>query len=56
MVGFSNVAVHDYRRLDLAVVDAIVARHLDDLLAFAGRPRWASLEHLALADGQISKT
>ena len=35
MVGFRNVAVHDYRRLDLAVVDAIVARHLDDLLAFA---------------------
>lgn len=35
MVGFRNVAVHDYRRLDLAVVDGIVARHLDDLLAFA---------------------
>jgi len=35
MVGFRNVAVHDYRRLDLAVVDAIVAHHLDDLLAFA---------------------
>jgi len=35
MVGFRNVAVHEYRRLDLAVVDAIVARHLDDLLAFA---------------------
>jgi len=56
MVGFSNVAVHDYRRLDLAVVHAIVAHHLDDLLAFTGRPRWASHEHLALADGQISKT
>lgn len=35
MVGFRNVAVHDYRRLDLAVVEAIVERHLDDLLAFA---------------------
>jgi len=35
MVGFRNVAVHDYRRLDLVVVDAIVTRHLDDLLAFA---------------------
>ena len=35
MVGFRNVAVHDYRRLDLAVVDGIVARHLDGLLAFA---------------------
>ncbi len=35
MVGFRNVAVHGYRRLDLAVVDAIVTHHLDDLLAFA---------------------
>lgn len=35
MVGFRNVAVHDYRRLDLDVVESIVERHLDDLLAFA---------------------
>lgn len=35
MVGFRNVAVHDYRRLDLDVVESIVVRHLDDLLAFA---------------------
>jgi uncharacterized protein YutE (UPF0331/DUF86 family) len=35
MVGFRNVAVHDYRRLDLDVVESIVTRHLDDLLAFA---------------------
>ena len=35
MVGFRNVALHDYRKLDLDVVEAIVARHLDDLLAFA---------------------
>jgi uncharacterized protein YutE (UPF0331/DUF86 family) len=34
MVGFRNVAVHDYQRLDLSVVEAIVAHHLDDLLAF----------------------
>jgi len=32
MVGFRNVAVHDYRRLDLAIV---VTAHLDDFLAFA---------------------
>lgn len=37
MVGFRNVAVHDYRKLDLAVVQAIVEKHLDELLAFA---RW----------------
>ncbi|MDF1521769.1 MAG: DUF86 domain-containing protein [Trueperaceae bacterium] len=35
MVGFRNVAVHDYRKLDLDVVEAIVAHHLDDLLTFA---------------------
>jgi uncharacterized protein YutE (UPF0331/DUF86 family) len=35
MVGFRNVAVHDYQSLNLAVVRAILARHLDDLLAFA---------------------
>ena len=35
MVGFRNVAVHDYRKLDLAVVEAIVQGHLDELLEFA---------------------
>ena len=36
MVGFRNVAVRDDRRIDLAVVESIVERHLDDLLGFAG--------------------
>jgi uncharacterized protein YutE (UPF0331/DUF86 family) len=35
MVGFRNVAVHDYRRLDLAVVKNIIGKHLQDFLAFA---------------------
>lgn len=35
MVGFRNVAVHDYTRLDLTIVRAIVERHTNDLLAFA---------------------
>jgi uncharacterized protein YutE (UPF0331/DUF86 family) len=35
MVGFRNVAVHEYRRLDLEVVESIMERHLDDLLDFA---------------------
>lgn len=35
MVGFRNVAVHDYTRLDLAIVQAIIERHLGDLLRFA---------------------
>lgn len=35
MVGFRNVAVHDYTRLDLAIVRAIVVRHVADLDRFA---------------------
>ncbi len=34
MVGFRNVAIHDYRALNLDVVKAIIARHLEDLLGF----------------------
>lgn len=34
MVGFRNVAIHDYRRLDLEIVKHIVTLHLDDFLAF----------------------
>lgn len=32
MVGFRNVAVHDYRKLDLAIVRSIVTEHLEDFL------------------------
>jgi uncharacterized protein YutE (UPF0331/DUF86 family) len=35
MVGFRNVAVHDYQRLNLAIVHSIIAHNLDDLRAFA---------------------
>jgi uncharacterized protein YutE (UPF0331/DUF86 family) len=35
MVGFRNIAVHDYEALDPAILRAIVERHLDDLRAFA---------------------
>ena len=38
MVGFRNVAVHDYRALNLAIVQAIISKHLDDFLALA---QWA---------------
>ncbi len=34
MVGFRNVAVHDYRRLSLDIVQAIVERHAGDFLEF----------------------
>lgn len=32
MVGFGNVAVHDYTKLDLDVVECIVTDHLDEFL------------------------
>lgn len=38
MVGFRNVAVHDYRSLNLGIVKSIVTERLDDFLALA---RWA---------------
>jgi len=37
MVGFRNVAVHGYRRLDLRVVERIIAADGDELLRFARR-------------------
>jgi len=37
MVGFGNIAIHDYQALDPEIVEAIVTRHLDDLRAFCAR-------------------
>jgi uncharacterized protein YutE (UPF0331/DUF86 family) len=34
MVAFRNVVVHRYLEVDLSILQAIVERHLDDLLAF----------------------
>jgi uncharacterized protein YutE (UPF0331/DUF86 family) len=34
MVGFRNVAVHDYQTLNLEIVRRIVVDHLVDFLAF----------------------
>jgi uncharacterized protein YutE (UPF0331/DUF86 family) len=35
MVGFRNVAVHDYQALNLDIVREIILSHLDDLASFA---------------------
>jgi len=43
MVGFRNVAVHDYQALNLDIVREIIRSHLGDLAAFA---RWG-VERLA---------
>lgn len=34
MVGFRNVAVHQYQPLNIAVVETVLVRELDSLLAF----------------------
>ncbi len=35
MVGFRNIAVHDYAALELATSIAIIEKHLDDFLEFS---------------------
>lgn len=35
MVGYRNIAVHDYQALQLAITVAVIERHLDDFLAFS---------------------
>lgn len=35
MVGFRNLAVHQYQEIKLDIVEAILHKDLDDLLAFA---------------------
>lgn len=35
MVGFRNIAVHEYRALDLDKVRAVIEHRLEDLLAFS---------------------
>jgi len=35
MVGFRNIAVHDYQKINLQIVQKIIELHLDDLKNFA---------------------
>lgn len=35
LVGFRNIAIHDYQRLNLAIVRSIIEHNLGDLRAFA---------------------
>ena len=37
LVGFRNIAIHEYRELDPAIVQTIVDKHLDDLRALGAR-------------------
>lgn len=37
MVGFRNIAIHDYQELNLDIVQSIVERHLSDFTQFTER-------------------
>jgi uncharacterized protein YutE (UPF0331/DUF86 family) len=37
MVGFRNVAIHEYAKLDMAIVKRIITERLNDFLAFTQR-------------------
>lgn len=39
MVGFRNIVVHGYERLNAAIVEKILRNHLDDLLQFVSAIR-----------------
>jgi uncharacterized protein YutE (UPF0331/DUF86 family) len=39
MVGFRNLAVHRYRELDMDIVQSVIRKDFDDLLAFAEHVR-----------------
>jgi uncharacterized protein YutE (UPF0331/DUF86 family) len=34
MVGFRNIAVHDYQSIDLAILQTIIEKHLNDFLEY----------------------
>lgn len=34
MVGFRNIAVHEYQTLQLPITVAIITRHLDEFLSY----------------------
>lgn len=46
MIGFRNIAVHQYKKLDLDIVVGIIEKGLDDLLLFAEtiRPNFSGAE------------
>jgi uncharacterized protein YutE (UPF0331/DUF86 family) len=37
MVGFRNIAVHEYQTFDPAILESILERHLGDLRALANQ-------------------
>jgi len=44
MVGFRNIAVHDYQRLNMAIVHSILDKHLTDFQEFIETMRRSAIE------------
>ena len=36
MVGFRNIVVHEYQKIDYHLVEDVIKKHADDLITFAG--------------------
>jgi uncharacterized protein YutE (UPF0331/DUF86 family) len=35
MVGFRNIAVHDYQRLPLPIVESVISHHMDEFIRYS---------------------
>jgi uncharacterized protein YutE (UPF0331/DUF86 family) len=35
MIGFRNIAIHNYQRLNLKIIQAIIEKHMEDLVHFS---------------------
>ena len=36
MVGFRNIVIHEYQKIDYHLVEDVIKKHADDLITFAG--------------------
>ena len=36
MVGFKNIVIHEYQKIDYHLVEDVIKKHADDLITFAG--------------------
>lgn len=39
MVGFRNIAVHDYQSIQAVIIQTIIEKHLDDFISFVEKVR-----------------
>jgi len=35
MIGFKNIVIHNYQRLNLKIIQAIIEKHMEDLMHFS---------------------